>query len=102
MGALNIPDSVGPAEVPAGSLGADKHLVVLPVFGKALFACQLKGFGKVFVFAGGVVSVQRQDHPVIFYVENRAGAFIFLQRGTEGARRQHSADEGSRQKLFQS
>ena len=58
LGALNIPDSVGPAEVPAGSLGADKHLVVLPVFGKALFACQLKGFGKVFVFAGGVVSVQ--------------------------------------------
>ena len=58
LGVLNVPDSVGPAEVPAGPLGADKHLVVLPVFGKALFAGELKGFGKVFVLAGGVVCVQ--------------------------------------------
>ena len=66
------------SEVPAGSLGADKHLVVLPVFGKALFAGELKGFGEVFALAGGVVCVQRQDHLVIFYVENRSGAFILL------------------------
>ena len=102
MGVLNVPDSVGPAEVPAGPLGADKHLVVLPVFGKALFAGELKGFGEVFVLAVGVVSVQGQDHLIIFCVENRAGAFILLQRGTERARGQHSADEGSRQELFQS
>ena len=58
LGVLNVPDSVGPTEVPAGPLGADKHLVVLPVFGKALFAGELKGFGVVFVLAGGVVCVQ--------------------------------------------
>ena len=46
LGVLNVPDSVGPAEVPAGPLGADKHLVVLPVFGKALFAGELKGLVK--------------------------------------------------------
>ncbi|UQF83084.1 hypothetical protein [Rothia mucilaginosa] len=102
MGVLNVPDPVGSAEVPAGSFGGDEHLVVLPVFGKALFAGELKGFGEVFALAGGVVCVQRQDHPVIFCVEDCSGAFILLQRGTEGARRQHSADEGSRQELFQS
>ena len=58
LGALNIPESVGPAVVPAGPLGADKHLVVLPVFGKTLFACQLKGLGEVFVLTGGVVCIQ--------------------------------------------
>ena len=43
LGVLNVPDSVGSAEVPAGSLGADKHLVVLPVFGKTLFAVPAQG-----------------------------------------------------------